>query len=105
SVQLEGPPKAEGAYVLKSDEHTIPAQVDADGRLWWYQPAPCTGETDCKYALLTESAPSARGIQVKKAGDGVIEITIDGQPFTAFHYADDLPKPFLYPVFGPTGAA
>lgn len=104
SVQLQDPPDAGGAYVLKNDERTIPAQVDTDGRLWWYQPTPCTSGAGCSYTLLAESAPATPGIRVKKAGDGLIEVSIDGQPFTAFNYADNLPKPFLYPVFGPTGA-
>jgi len=41
---------------------------------------------------------------VQRVKEGLINVTIDGKFFTAFNFAKDEPKPFLWPVIGPTGA-
>ena len=48
-------------------------------------------------AMITLSA----AVQVKKAGE-VVRVTIDGKLFTEYHY-QDVSRPFLYPIIGPTG--
>ncbi|MEP0844791.1 MAG: PmoA family protein [Phycisphaerae bacterium] len=100
-----GPLDEKTAYALVNGERTLPAQADADGRLWWYQPVTCPGEKGCTYRLEARSSPTGGGIRVEKAEGDTINVTLDGKPFTTFNYAKSLPKPFLYPVFGPTGAA
>ncbi len=82
---------------------SVPAQLDAQGRLWWWSPGMKAGES-VRYTLNPTSAPpGSQGVQVEKMGEGLIEVRIDGEPFTSFHYAADDPKPYLYPVIGPTG--
>lgn len=46
------------------------------------------------------SLPAA--VQVKKTGR-TVRVTIDGKLFTEYHY-QDVSRPFLYPIIGPTGA-
>jgi hypothetical protein len=106
AFKLDSPLDAKTTYVLKDDNRTIPAQLDADGRLWWYQPTPCAGQPGCTYTLVSTPASDtgSSGVKVEKVKDGLIDISIDGRPFTTFNYGDDTPKPFLYPVIGPTGA-
>lgn len=104
SVKTDQPLDPKVPYVLVSGDVTIPAQVDAEGRLVWYQPRPC-GADGCAYRLEQRPSAEGAGVQVEKEKEGLLAVTIDGKPFTWFNYGPDLPKPFLYPVIGPTGAA
>lgn len=45
---------------------------------------------------------ATQGVNITKSGD-VLEVTIDGEPFTQYHY-QNVSRPFLYPVLGPGGA-
>jgi len=93
-------------YVLKSkDGKAIPAQLDSEGRLWWWADAStANSEADYEVATVLTKAAAAH-VQVGEEKDGVIEITIDGKPFTAFNFKKNELKPYLYPVIGPTGDA
>lgn len=103
SVKPDQPLNPEASYILTNGQQKLPAQADTDGRLWWYQPA-CKGEA-CSYKLQEGADSGSTGrVQLGKVGDGLIEVRIAGERFTALNYASDLPKPFLYPVIGPTGA-
>lgn len=44
---------------------------------------------------------ATQGVNITKT-DGVLEVTIDGEPFTQYHYLN-VSRPYLYPVFGPGG--
>ncbi len=98
------PLDANKTYLLAAEGATpVPAQVDADGRLWWWAAPMEAGRTA---TLKVESSPAGHAkeaVQVKQVREGLIEVTIDGKPFTAFHYGEETPKPYLYPVIGPTG--
>ena len=104
SFQPDKPLNRTTPLVLDDSTRTIPVQFDMD-RMWWYQPESCDarGRTYTLQARKTGEADEA-GVRIQEK-EGVLEVTIDGRPFTAFNYAKDLPKPFLYPVIGPTGAA
>ncbi len=45
---------------------------------------------------------SATEFAMKESEDG-IEITIDGEFFTKYHFGKDSGKPYLWPIIGPTG--
>ncbi len=83
----------------------IHTQFDAEGHLWWYQPTPCDAKGNT-YRLreLKPGEGKPRGIKVEAGKAATYDVTIDGQPFTVFNYDKDTPKPYLYPVIGPTGA-
>jgi len=106
SFKPDRPLNTKAAFTLRDDAQSIPAQLDSDGRLWWHQPKACT-DAGCTYSLVSGSAREAGtgGVKVEPGKDGLINVTIDGKPFTVFNYGKDLPKPFLYPVIGPTGTA
>ncbi len=53
---------------------------------------------NCSYA---EGSSSKNSISIKDV-DGKLRIEIDGKLFTEYHYKD-VPRPFFYPVIGPTG--
>lgn len=41
--------------------------------------------------------PANKGVSFKK-GDGKIDVLVDGQPFTTYHFSPDLPRPFFHPL-------
>ena len=55
----------------------------------------------CLLAFLAISAAVQAAVQVKKVGD-VVRVSFDGKLFTEYHY-QDVSRPFLYPIIGPTG--
>lgn len=90
--------------VLDDGSRVIPVQFDRE-RIWWYQPESCDAQgRTYRLRPAKEGEVPDSGVKVARKGR-VFEVTIDGQPFTAFNTGKDLPKPFLYPVIGPTGAA
>jgi hypothetical protein len=62
---------------------------------------PVEGETT--YEMVPE--PDARGMTIEDAtGDGNLRIRLDGRLLTEYRVAGE-PKPYLFPVIGPTGEA
>lgn len=98
------PLPADEAYTVKlSCGHELAGQTDADGRLWWWSLGVGADQIlTCTVQSAAAAAVKDR-VKVEKAGDGVINVTIDGKPFTTFNYKKDEPKVYLYPVIGPTG--
>ncbi|HSW44840.1 MAG TPA: PmoA family protein [Phycisphaerae bacterium] len=100
------PPKAVEPlkeYRLDSTQGPFMAQTDADGRLWaWGRVLMKDGKAYFAPAPSPMDCPDA-GVKVTQVKDGLIEIKIDGKLFTEFRWGDDEPKPFLWPVIGPTG--
>jgi len=49
--------------------------------------------------LLVLCVPAAFAASVTfQKGDGRIEVSVDGKPFTTFYYGPDTPKPYLHPL-------
>ncbi len=101
---------ADHDYTLVAADGTrIPAQLDADGALCWWG-----DERGDRQYTLEESRSAGGGagrykdveppVRLDTSVPGIIPVTIRGRPFTTFHYGAEVPKPFLYPVIGPTGA-
>jgi len=89
-------------YRFESSAGPIVAQTDADGTLSaWGRVASENGKTVFKPVAWPKDNPDA-GVMLTQVKDGLIQVRIDGQPFTEFHWGDDEPKPFLWPVIGPT---
>lgn len=56
--------------------------------------------------LSLTTSPAQAEVTLKDDGKGKVEVEIDGQLFTAYHYGkthDKYFNPILYPVIGPTG--
>lgn len=51
---------------------------------------------------ISTASPAASGVQVRQSGQ-TVAVEINGAPFTEYHY-QEVSRPFLYPVIGPTGA-
>jgi hypothetical protein len=95
-------PKA--AYCLAAEGRpATTAQLDAEGRLWWWAAPMKPGETIMYEVQIRPAAEARDRVKVEQVKDGVIDVTIDGKPFTTFHFDKESPKPYLYPVLGPTG--
>jgi hypothetical protein len=97
-----------GNYLLSSSDgkSTVPANVFRDrGKTYLGLVAdkvPATGETT--YRIPSAPTPSKSGSGVELVPDGRrIEVRVDGHPFTEY-VPDDGPKPYYFPLFGPSGA-
>ncbi|MBI3880658.1 MAG: PmoA family protein [Verrucomicrobia bacterium] len=56
----------------------------------------------CSVLAFSATGRAAQGVKLTDA-DGFVRVEISGKFFTDYHYAN-VPRPFLYPVIGPTGA-
>src|SRR5258706_1704052 len=54
--------------------------------------------------VLIFALTAATQVKLTRAGDQV-DVTVDGRPFTSFHFAADNPKVFLHPLISSTGKA
>ena len=53
----------------------------------------------CAFTAATTSAIAGSGVEIKPYG-ATLRITIDGKPFSDYHY-QNVSRPFFYPVIGP----
>ncbi len=106
-VKPPTPLKAETFYTLKQDgKESCLGQVDGEGRLWWMADTIESGRQVMLTAeplKPTESNSQLMNVKVKQVADDLVEVTLGQTPFTAFHFNKKEPKPFLWPVIGPTG--
>lgn len=95
----DGELDANRTYVLAANDARVPAQTDADGRLYWWTEALPPNQS-IRYTLRAGTLPPRVTLARQ---DERIEVTIDGKPFTSLRFKKDEPKVYLYPVIGPTG--
>ncbi len=90
-------------FLVAGNEPPIPAQLDEQGRLWWWA-APMSAGQSRTYRIETRPAADAKPrVTFERDGADRINVRIDGKLFTGFCFSSKVPKPFLYPVIGPTG--
>ncbi len=88
---------------------SVPVQLAARGgafeATWIAEPLAQGQQRTYKLALGDEALPVStdEGVQLSDV-DGAVEIQIDGELFTRYCYTST-PKPYCYPVIGPTGEA
>jgi len=93
------------ASLVDESGNRIPCQIFSD------RGAPVVAwiETEMKphetrtYRLETTPAGLKKGVEIEDIGGGRLEVRIDGDLFTRYHYGDEWPRPFLYPFTGPDG--
>jgi len=96
-----------GGYVLQAngDNQSIPAQVFQDDgkRYLGVVLDHVNGSTPESYTMHreTKSELSPPGVDLRRKGPNV-EVVVGGKPLTEY-LTDDGPKPFYFPVIGPTG--
>ncbi len=118
SADSEGGPLPPGPVVIETSEPVAPwteyrlaspagpivAQSDGQGRLWSWGVVTIDGDV-ARFAPSPFADEPQSGVRVIQVDAGVVEVRIDGEMFTRFHYEKEEPKPFLWPVIGPTGHA
>ncbi len=101
------PPKGFGSVTLHGPNGVVPCQRREEGgkiRLMWVADPLEKGASRtyrAEFSSVRESRQGLTGVSVSKV-DNTVAVQIDGKPFTTLHFADG-PKPYLYPVIGPTG--
>ncbi len=53
--------------------------------------------------VLGPETPGTPAVELNDDGNGMIDIHVDGSPFTRYHYAGEGNRPFMHPVLGPGG--
>jgi hypothetical protein len=105
-LKVEVPP---GDYVLRSDDDntSLPAQVFLDDGKRYLAVVldHVTASAPRQYTLRREpkSELTPPGVELRRTGSNV-EVVVGGKPLTEYR-TDDGPKPYYFPVIGPTGAA
>ena len=98
-----------GDYVLQADgdDKSLPAQVFQDDgkRYLGVVLDHVTGSAPQQYTLRREpkSELTPPGVELRRKGANV-EVVVGGKPLTEY-LTDDGPKPYYFPVIGPTGVA
>jgi hypothetical protein len=106
TVEVNAPAEAKGVVVTAAGA-SLPAQLSRVGdkaAVTVILPALKKGQTvTLKTAFETAAPAAAKGVQVKEGKEGA-DVLINGQLFTRYlTSAEAGPKPYLYPVIGPTG--
>ena len=99
-----------GPYQLRSqDDQTrppIPAQVVDHGghRTLTTVLETIEGSDELRYTLepMPKDPDQKSGVSIEPLEGGDLEVRINGEPFTTYR-ANDGPKPYFYPVIGPSG--
>ena len=97
------------SHVSLVDEDTgtkIPAQVAERGGkyvLSFVVPFLSSGEKR-SYRVVQEATETQPVTLITREDTSAISVTVGGEVVTAYHYASDYKKPFMYPVLGSDGA-
>jgi hypothetical protein len=104
---VPAPRGARSVELREAGDRRVPCDADLwDGRArltWMLRDLP-KGERR-EYRVIFHTTPPAAetppAVSLEK-GSGAVEIRVGGKLLTRYHFAD-VPKPFCYPVIGPTG--
>ncbi|MCS7252586.1 MAG: PmoA family protein [Armatimonadetes bacterium] len=109
SIKLDGlsvPGELSPALVDLESRELVPAQLmRADGGLYlmWIERQLKRGQAK-RYRLVFAKAAEVKPLALVKEADKAVEVYINGEFVTAYRYGD-APKPYYYPLIGPTGKA
>ncbi|HHW09786.1 MAG TPA: hypothetical protein GXX29_07425 [Firmicutes bacterium] len=100
-----------GMQAVMENGLKCPVQVERlEGKLalTWLVPSLKAGHT-LDFTITPDcSCEGESGVELAERGDGdatVIDIKVNGEHFTSYHYGANLPRPFLYPVYLSPGVA
>lgn len=107
-VKLNPDKYGERVCLLDEQGDRIPAQwdaKDADGQamLRWIEKA-VEKDKVLTRKLVADKEPPANAVEVKEA-DGKLDVLVGGSLFTSYNYSPKDPKPYCWPIIGPTGKA
>lgn len=104
-LDFDGPAIPEGAKVWVEQlgaGNVYPATL-RDGQ-FVFVPKGVRPGGESRYRVVVEKSVMAPVVRVeKKEGEDVVEVYIEDQLFTAYHYTNDNKKPFLWPVLSEGG--
>ena len=111
SACLELPPGSGLTLVDESSGSLRPAQVDGPGRITWIEGPLSAGEsrtyavelTNAVHPELVEGRGATAGVKLTDSGEGSLDITVAGEPFTSYRYGPEWFRPYFHPVLGPHG--
>lgn len=101
------PPKGFGSVTLHGPNGVVPCQrwdeSDKIRLMWIVEPLRkgSSGTYRAEFSSVSDVRPRFPGMFVSETGNKVV-VQVDGKPFTTLNFAN-APKPYLYPVIGPTG--
>jgi len=99
SLPFDG--KAPDAAIVVVDTKSkkeFPASIRDNALVFVVDSLPANAKMECEVKALKEK--KAPKVAITKKGDApVVDIIIDGQPFTSYNYSNDNKKPFLWPVY------
>jgi hypothetical protein len=108
SFTLEGFGEAAGVRVTalpSGKELASQAERRGDAVLvHWLVPELEKGETGrWKIELLDKAPAAAPRVRIRRGSDTEHAVEVDGAEFTRYVHGDGAPKPYFYPIIGPTG--
>jgi len=83
---------------------TLPGDEPSVEVTWLVRDLPEGGSASYRVAFAKKAPTGDPTVQVGEADDGAIPVNIAGELFTKYVF-EGAPKPYCYPVIGPTGAA
>jgi len=102
----DAPPQAFSVVDLTAN-HPAPAQLlpwlARDGEICFAWILNDLAPNHAREFLLTAKPAEGVGVALADAAAGRIDVTIEGDLFTAYNFGDDLARPNLYPLRGPGG--
>ena len=78
-----------------------PAQADGPGRMTWIEGTLSAGES--RAYGVEGGAASDGGVKLTDSGEGSLDITVGGEPFTSYRHGPEWYRPYFHPVLGPHG--
>ena len=91
-----------GRLTRRDTGKVLPCQV-LDGKLHFILDRLGAGE-QCELAFEAGNASRSRGVRLKVVkGDGKVDVTVRGKPFTTYQYRGVPHRPYFYPFLGPGG--
>jgi hypothetical protein len=89
--------------VAEADRKPVPAQADGHGQVCLWLDAMKAG-TEGEFLILGPDASAKDRVTIDVSQPRAAVVKLDGKEFTTYRYPADWPRPYLYPVIGPTGA-
>jgi len=99
SIPYDGPAPEGAIQVIGKDKKAFPAQVYE--KMLVFVPDVVPAKKTVTFAVKVAKQAAAPKVTLTKKGDALeIEVVVNGEPFTTYHYSNDNRKPFLWPVYG-----
>ncbi|HOV60241.1 MAG TPA: PmoA family protein, partial [Candidatus Hydrogenedentes bacterium] len=97
TVPVPGGIDPSAAYVLKAGKEKLPVTI-RENQLITIVPELAAGSEE-RYTLESAGKNRKPGVSIEQRGtEKVLEIKINGKPFTRYYYGEEWKKPFFWPI-------